>query len=69
MEDTSRENRQLVYDIIMAKSVEERFLMCAELYENAREFAKIGMPDGLIADEQEVFLFRRLHGLRPDEMV
>ncbi len=69
MEDTTRENRQLVHDIIMSKTVEERFLMCAEMYEEAKEFARIGMPDGLSREEQEVFIFRRIHGVSPIESV
>ena len=69
MEDTTQQIRQLVNDIVMSKTVEERFLMCAQMYEDAKEFAKIGMPEGLTDNEQEVFIFRRIHGMSPTEAV
>lgn len=69
MEDTKRENRRLVHDIVMSKTVEERFLMCAELYEDAKELAKIGMPDGLSEEEQKKYIFRRLHGANPEDFM
>ena len=53
----------------MSKTVEERFLMCAEMYDEAKEFAKIGMPEGLSQTEQEVFVFRRIYGMSPIEMI
>ncbi|CAN5390119.1 hypothetical protein BH20ACI2_BH20ACI2_17230 [soil metagenome] len=69
MEDTTSESRQLIHDIIMSKTVEERFLMCAELYEEAKEFAKVGMPKALAKAEQDEFIFRRIHGMTPKELV
>jgi len=69
MEDTTPAAKQLVRDIVMSRSVEERFLMCAEMYEEAKEFARIGMPEGLSNEEQEVFIFRRIHGETPAESV
>jgi hypothetical protein len=69
VEDTTQENRKLVYDIVMSKTAEERFLMCAELYEEAKEFAKIGMPEDLSPFEQEGYVFRRLHGAHPNDLV
>ena len=69
MEDTTRENRQLVHDIVMSKSVEERFLMCAAMYEDAKALATIGMPEGLSDEEQKAYVFKRLHGAYPYEFV
>ena len=69
MEDTTQAAQQLVRDIVMSKTVEERFLMCAEMYEDAKEFARIGMPEGLSSVEQEEFIFRRIHGMTPAESV
>ncbi len=69
MEDTTSAARKLVYDIVMSKTVEERFLMCAQMYEDAKEFARIGMADGLSAAEQEEFIFKRIHGVTPKEMI
>ena len=68
MEDTTHENRRLIYDIVMSKTVEERFLMCAEMYEAAKEFAKIGMPVGLSYSEQQAHIFKRIHGISPQEL-
>jgi len=53
----------------MSKSVEERFLMCAEMYETAKEFAKIGMPTGLSYGEQQAYIFKRIHGRSPQELI
>ena len=69
MEDTTYAAEQLVRDIVMSKTVEERLLMCAEMYEEAKEFARIGLPEGLTIAEQEVFIFRRIHGVTPIESV
>ncbi len=69
MEDTTHEARQLVRDVVMSKTVEERLLMCAEMYEEAKEFARIGMPPGLTTQEQEAFIFHRIHGVTPIESV
>lgn len=69
MEDTSLENRKLVHDIVMSKTVEERFLMCAQMYDDAKDFARIGMPQGLSFQEQERYIFKRIHGCYPEESV
>ena len=69
MEDTARKSRELIRDIVMSKSVEERFLMCAAMYEDAKELARIGMPHGLSEDEQDAFVFKKLHGASPAELV
>ncbi len=69
MEDTPRHIRELVYRTIMARSEEERFLMCAGMYETSRKLAKIGMPDGLSELEQQAFIFQRIHGATPEELI
>ena len=69
MGDTTRENRELVRGIVMSKTVEERFLICAAMYEDAKELAKIGMPEGLSDEEQQAYVFKRLHGIYPAELV
>lgn len=69
MEDTTRAARELVDRIIDSKTVGERILMCAEMYEDAKQFARIGMPEGLSHKEQEEFIFTRIHGVTPSEMV
>jgi hypothetical protein len=69
MEDTTQAAARIVHEAIMAKTIEERFLMCAEMYEEAKEFARIGMPAGLSVEEQNLFIFRRIHGATPQEIV
>ncbi len=69
MEDTTRENRELVRDILMSKTVEDRFLMCAAMYEDAKALAAIGMPAGLSDAEQQAYVFNRLHGAYPMDLV
>lgn len=69
MEDTPFESRNLIHDILMSKTIEERVLMCAELYEEAKELAKMGMPDGLPIADQEAYIFKRIHGALPDELI
>ena len=69
MEDTTPDVKHVVRDIIMSKSVEERLLMCAQMYEDAKEFARIGMPEGLPEGDQEAFIFERIHGVSPVQSV
>lgn len=69
MEDTTEENRKLVFDIVMSKTIEERFLMCIQMYEDAKAFARIGMPADLSPKEQERHIFKRIHGCYPEESV
>lgn len=69
MEDTTQAARELVRRVVMSKTVEERFLMCAQMYEDAKEFARMGMPAGLSPKEQEEFIFQRIHGKSPIELV
>lgn len=53
----------------MDRSEEERFLMCAAMYETSKQLAKIGMPNGLTPLEQEAYVFKRLHGATPQELI
>lgn len=55
--------------MIMARTEEERFLMCAEMFETSKELAKIGMPEGLSFDEQQAYIFKRLHGGSPLDLI
>lgn len=69
MEDTTPKARSIVREIVMSKSAEERLLLCAQMYEDAKELAKIGMPEGLERHEQDRYIFRRIHGIFPEESV
>ena len=53
----------------MSKSPGERMSMCAQMYEDAKEFAKVGMPEGLSSTEKEIFIFERIHGAKPADLV
>lgn len=57
MEDASRQNRALVREILMPMTVEERFSICAERYEDANRFTKIALPEGLSLASQEKAVF------------
>ena len=46
----------------MSKTEEERFLMCAQMFEDGKEMAKIGMPGGLSKSEQDAFVYKRIYG-------
>jgi len=61
MEDTTPEIRELVYRTVMARTQEERFLMCAEMFENARAFAGMALPEGLSSAEKQRAIFLRIH--------
>jgi hypothetical protein len=53
----------------MSKTEEERFLMCAEMYENAKALATITIPQGLSKSQKEEFIFQRIHGANPEEFI
>lgn len=46
----------------MSKTPGERFLMCAQLYEDAKAIARAALPPGLSYDERERETFKRTHG-------
>ena len=48
--------------IVMSRSLEQRFIMCAQMHEAGKEIAKIGMPDNLSQEEQKLYIYRRIHG-------
>jgi len=69
MEDTTEENRRLVHEIVMANSVEERFLQCAQLFEAGKAFALMVMPEGLTDSEKREFIFTYVYGTTPGELL
>jgi hypothetical protein len=50
----------------MPKTVEERFIMCAQMYEDAKAIARAALPPGLSREEQEREIFKRIHGDYPE---
>ena len=69
MEDRAQAARELIDEIVSGKTASERLIMCAQMYEEAKEFARIGMPNGLSTEEQELFVFKRIHGVTPAQLV
>lgn len=53
----------------MARTEEERFLMCAEMFEMAKASARMGVPDGLSPAQQKRFIFQRIHGGTLSEVI
>jgi len=62
MTDTSPEVDQLAGEKIMARSGEERFIIGAQMFDNAREMVKASLPRGLSQSEQRRLLFKRIYG-------
>jgi hypothetical protein len=62
VEDTPAEVRALVHRTVMKLSEEQRFLMCAEMFEMSKSFIAECLPDGLSADERKRAIFLKLYG-------
>lgn len=62
MEDTTAEVRALVYQAVMERTEEERFLMCAEMFETAKRFAEERLPAGLSDEERKRRVFKEIYG-------
>ena len=57
MEDTTAEVKQLFRRLIMSRSEEERFMMCAEMFDSAREIIRASMPKGLSEAEERRYIY------------
>jgi len=67
VEDTTREIRELVYRTVMARTEEERFLMCADMFETAKHFAGARLPSDLSEHECKRAVFKEIYGFElPD---
>ncbi len=62
MEDTTPEIKALVYKTVMARTEEERFLMCAEMFETAKRFAEERLPADLSEYERKKRVFEDIYG-------
>lgn len=60
--DTSPEARIAFRKIITSKTEEERILMCAEMYETAREFIISSMPENLPVNDQKRYIYEKIYG-------
>ena len=62
MTDTSPEIAELIWQNLMARSGEERFLMGVRMFDAAREMVLASLPPGLSPEELKRQLFHRLYG-------
>ncbi|MCU1290628.1 MAG: hypothetical protein JWN60_2857 [Acidobacteria bacterium] len=61
MEDTTPEIKRKFYEILMSRTEEERFLMCAEMYESAREIIVSEMPKDLTENDCKKYVYEKIH--------
>ena len=62
MEDTTPEIKTVYRQMIMSRTEAERFIMCAEMFETARELAIAAMPKNLSEADQKRYIYQRLYG-------
>jgi len=60
--DTSPEIKKMVFDMMMARSGEERFIMGAQMFDDARAMVLASLPKDLSPREVRRQLFERLYG-------
>ena len=62
MEDTTPEIKTIYRRLLMSRTEEERFIMCAEMFETAREIAIASMPKNLSEADQKRYIYEQLYG-------
>jgi hypothetical protein len=62
MNDTSPEIAAMVHAHLMAKTVEERFLMGIRMHEAARRMVMASFPPGISDEQRKKLLFERFNG-------
>ncbi len=62
MEDTTSEIKAVYRQILLSLTEEERFLMCAEMFDSARAIAFAAMPQDLSAADQKRYIYKRTYG-------
>lgn len=63
MNDTTPEIEELMRELLMKRSGEERFIMGALMFDAAREFIIASLPPNLPASEFKRSLFERIYGI------
>lgn len=63
MNDTAPEIEELMRELMMKRSGEERFIMGALMFDAAREFVIASLPPNLHAPEFKRQLFERVYGI------
>ena len=69
MNDTAPEIEQKVYEMIMARTGEERFMMGIRSFEVARAIVLASLPKDLSQDELKHRLFERIYGAAIEDVV
>ena len=69
MNDTSPEIEQKTFEMIMARSGEERFMMGVRSFDAAREIVLASLPKDLPEHELKRMLFERIYGAPLEEFV
>lgn len=62
MDDTSPEVKEILHEMLMARSVEERFMMGVQMFNMAREIIIATLPKDLPPLEFKRRLFARTYG-------
>jgi hypothetical protein len=62
MEDTPPEIREIYHQILMSRTEEERYLMCSDMFQTAREMIVSNMPPGLSEHDQKRYIYERTYG-------
>lgn len=62
MDDTSPEVKEILHEMLMARSVEDRFMMGVEMFNMAREIIIATLPKDLSPLEFKRQLFARIYG-------
>jgi len=61
MEDTTLEVKRKFYEMLMSRTEEERFVMCAEMFESAKEIIVSEMPENLAESERKNFIYSKIY--------
>jgi len=69
MNDTDPEIERRFFDMIMARSGEERFIMGVRSFDAARDIVLASLPKDLPQDELNRRLFERIYGASIEETV
>lgn len=62
MEDTTPEVKKIFRELLMSRSEEERMIMCAEMFDSAREVIIASLPKDLSEKELKRQIFERTYG-------
>jgi hypothetical protein len=69
MNDTSPEIEQKVFEMLMARSGEERFMMGVRSFDAARAIVLASLPKDLPQEELKRRLFERIYGAPMEDFV